>query len=144
MNMSKWMLIRIGIIAIVAVSSLFTPLLPQAIPPIDWNTLIIILIFIPFALLFVVGIQAVNPFSAKVWRKPDWNLNPLNFKDPVQFFHFGAYILLVQGGVTLCRIYFLEVPFYPGVLFPLVMGIGTLLGIQIIMLIFRSKYSENT
>ena len=142
--MNKWKLFRIGLIVFVAVSSFFAPFGPQAKPTIDWNTLVVIFFFIPIALLFVVGIQAANPFSAKAWRKPDWNLNPLNFRDPVQFFHLGAYAMLGQGIVILCRIPFSNVPFYPEVLLPMIIGIGILLGIQIIMLVFRSKYSKNT
>lgn len=144
MNISKWKLLRIGLIVFIAASSLFTPLEPQAKPPIGWTALGAIFIFIPVGLLLLVGIQAVNPLSAKVWRKPNWNLNPFNFRDPVQFFYFGAYIMLAQGVVTLCRFPFSKAPFYPESLIPLVMGVGMLLGVQIIMLAFRSKYSEDT
>ncbi len=142
--MSKWKLLRIGLIVFVAVSSLFTPLEPQAKPPIGWAELGAIFIFIPLGLLFVIGIQAVNPLSAKVWRKPDWNLNPFNLRDPVQFFYFGAFLMLAQGIVTLCRFPFSNASFYPESLIPLVMGVGMLLSVQIIMFAFRSKYCENT
>jgi hypothetical protein len=144
MVMGKWKLLRVGLVVFVAVSSFFVPLGPQAKPPIGWGALAIIFLFIPLGLLFVIGIQAVNPLSAKVWRKPDWNLNPINFKDPVQFFHLGAYVMLTQGVVTLCRIPFAEVPFYPEALLPTVIGVGVLLGIQVVMLAFRKKYSEHT
>ena len=142
--MSKWKLLRLGLILFVALSSFFVPLGPQAKPQIDWGALALIFLLIPVALVFMIGIQAINPMSAKVWRKPNWNLNPINFKDPVQFFHLGAYVMLAQGIVTLCRILFAKVPFYPEALLPAAMGVGMLLGIQIVMLTFRKKYSEHT
>jgi len=142
--MSKWKLLRVGLVLFAAVSSLFVPLGSQAKPPIDWNALVIIFLFIPVGLFFVIGIQAANPSSAKVWRKPDWNLNPINFKDPIQFFHLGAYIMLAEGVVTLCRIPFAKEPFYPEALLPVVIGGGLLLGIQVAMLAFRKKYGEHT
>ncbi|HUO44928.1 MAG TPA: hypothetical protein VMT94_08495 [Burkholderiales bacterium] len=142
--MNKWKLLRVGLISFVALSSFLVPLGPQAKPSIDWSTLAIIFLFIPIGLLFVIGIQAINPMSAKVWHKPNWNLNPMNFKDPVQFFHLGAYVMLAQGIVTLCRISFSNVLFYPEALLPIVMGVGMLFGIQIVMLVFRKKYSEYT
>ena len=142
--MSKWKLLRMSLIVFIAVSSLFAPLEPQVKPPIGWPVLGAIFIFTPFGLFLVIGMQSVNPLSAKVWRKPDWDINPFNFRDPVQFFYFGAFLMLAQGIVTLCRIAFTKAPFYPESLIPLVMGLGMLLGVRIIMFAFRSKYSENT
>ena len=69
--MSKWKLLRISFIVFIAVSSLFAPLEPQVKPPIGWPVLGAIFIFTPFGLFLVIGMQSVNPLSAKVWRKPD-------------------------------------------------------------------------
>ncbi|MCP4607903.1 MAG: hypothetical protein GY845_04215 [Planctomycetes bacterium] len=140
--MNKWKWIRSGLMTLMMVASLFMPLEPQVKPPMDWSTLAIIFVFIPFGLLFVIGIQAFNPLSVKVWKKPNWNLNPMNFRDPVQFFHFAAYLMLAQGFITILRLPFSNNVFHPGVLIPLVMGVGLLIGVQMITLIFKSKYSE--
>jgi hypothetical protein len=140
--MSKWKMFRLGLILFVAVSSLFVPLGPQAKPPITWGALGIIFLSIPIGFLLIIGLQAVNPMSAKVWCKPNWDANPLNFKDPVQFLHLGAYVSLGQGVVTLCRLPFAGVPFYPEALVSVVMGSGILLGIQIIRIAFRSKFER--
>ncbi len=142
--MNKWKLFRIVLIALVGVVSLFTPLKQQVQPQIYWNELAIIFICIPVVLLFVVGIQAINPYSAKVWRKPNWNINPLNFRDPVHFFHFGAYVMLVQGIITSLRVSFSTVTFYPEAMIALVMGVSILIAVHLIMLAYRSKYREST
>ncbi|NRA80453.1 MAG: hypothetical protein HRU18_19805 [Pseudoalteromonas sp.] len=101
--MNKWKFLRIALITCVAVSSLFTSLEPKANPAINLSALGVIFVFTILALLFVVGMQVVNPLSAKVWHMPDWNHNPFSFKDPIQFFHLAAYIMLVQGAVVLFR-----------------------------------------
>jgi len=142
--MNKWVLLRLCLIFIVVIASFFAPLEPQAVPSIDYFALLVIFLFCPLGMLFVIGIQAINPESQKAWKKPAWNLNPLNVYDPVQFFHFGAYVVLVQGFVTILRIYAEKVPFYIEAYVPLVMGAGILFGIKLVMLVFRSKFREST
>ncbi|MEI8645502.1 hypothetical protein P4S60_07790 [Pseudoalteromonas sp. Hal040] len=142
--MNKWKFLRIALISIVAVSSLFSPLEPKVNLTINWSALGVIFVFSFLALLFVVGMQVVNPLSAKVWHKPDWNRNPFSLKDPIQFFHLAAYIMFAQGAVVLFRLLFSNIPFYLESLVPLVIGAGVLIGIIIGMLLFKVKYAENT
>ena len=142
--MNKWKFLRIALISFIAVSSLLTPLEPKVNLAINWSTLGVIFVFSFLAILFVVGMQVVNPLSAKVWHKPDWNLNPFSLKDPIQFFHFAAYIMLVQGAVVLSRLLFSNIPFYLEILVPLVIGSGVLIGIKLAMHLFKVKYAENT
>jgi len=42
-------------------------------------------------MLFVIGIQAINPRSDAVWAYPRWTLNPFSMRQPLQLFHFGGY-----------------------------------------------------
>lgn len=142
--MNKWKFLRIALITCVAVSSLFTPLEPKANPAINLSALGVIFVFTFLALLFVVGMQVVNPLSTKVWHKPDWNRNPFSLEDPIQFFHLAAYIMLVQGAVVLFRLLLSSIPFYLESLVPFVIGAGALIGIKLAMLLFRVKYAENT
>jgi hypothetical protein len=141
--MSTWKKIRIGIIVIAAATAFFLPVELHEEPSMNWTELVILFVFVPIGLLFIIGIQAVNPFSAKEWKKPDWDMNFLNFTDPVPFFHFGAYIMLVQGAVMLCRLPFENAQFHPESFMSLLMGVSVLLGVQIIMLVFRSKYKRS-
>jgi len=137
--MNVWSFVRVGLVLFVAVASFFVPLQPQAEPPITWLALAAIFVFCPLGLLFVLGIQTINPWSAKVWRRPSWTLNPFNFREPLQFFHLGAYVCLTQGVVTLARVAYSTIPFYVEALLPLVMGLGILVGVQIATAVFRSK-----
>ena len=142
--MNKWKFLRIALISFIAVSSLLTPLEPKVNLAINWSTLGVIFVFSFLAILFVVGMQVVNPLSAKVWHKPDWNCNPFSLKDPIQFFHLAAYIMLVQGAVVLFRLLISSIPFYLESLVPFIIGAGALIGIKLAMLFFRVKYAENT
>lgn len=140
--MNLWMIVRFAVVVASAVSACFSPLKPLAKPPIGWETLIVIFFFIAFGLVFVLGIQRVNPMSAKIWHRPSWNLNPFNFREPIQFFHMGAYASVAAGSVTLLRLLGSSGTFYPEAFVPLVMGVGVLAGIQLSMLVFSSKMAS--
>lgn len=137
--MSNWFFVRVGLVVFGALSALFVPLTPQAAPPIGWGALAVIFLFCPGALLFVLGLQALNPASAEVWRRPSWQLNPFNFKEPVQFFHLAAYVFIAQGIVTLVRLAISSEPFYVEALVPIAIGVGVLIGISLSRRLFRSK-----
>ena len=137
--MNVWSLVRIGLVLFVAMSSLFLPLEPQAKPPISWRDLAVIFVPCPLGLLLVFTVQAKNPHSANVWRRPSWKLNPFNFRNPLQFFHLGAYVGITQGVFTLVRVAYSSTPFYAEALLALVMGLGVMAGVYIAMVVFRSK-----
>jgi len=137
--MRTWVVVRWTIIATSAFGALFTPLRPQASPTIGWGSLLAIFLFCVVGLAFVLGLQVINPHSAKVWLRPSWQLNPFNFQQPLQFFHLGAYVCLASGLVVLARLAVSQVPFYVEALLPVVMAVGFLLGIRLVALVFRSK-----
>ena len=140
--MNVWVLVRLAVVAFAAASSFLMPLHAQA--PIDWTALLVILISSPIGLLLVLGLQTVNPRSAKVWHRPSWRLNPFNFHEPLQFFHLGAYVCLAQGLALLARLAVSSVPFYVESLVPLAMSVGVLVGLQLAMLLYRSKMAAGT
>ncbi|MEM6855059.1 MAG: hypothetical protein AAF593_11685 [Planctomycetota bacterium] len=55
------------------------------------------LLLIPFMLLFVVGIQYINPISDSHWTQPTHDANPFYWGNPLFFFHFGAFLILGGG-----------------------------------------------
>ena len=57
-----------------------------------------VLLTIPLLLLFVIGIQAINPFTDEEWRVPTHASNPFHFRNPYPFFHFAAYVMGAGGG----------------------------------------------
>ncbi len=59
-------------------------------PPIRFSDIPVVFAFGIVAMLLVIGIQAVNPWSAKVWLRPSWLADPFSLRQPCQFFHLGA------------------------------------------------------
>lgn len=142
--MSNWTYVRLTLVLFSGIASFFVPLGPQATPSIDWGSLLVIFIFCPIGLVLILAIQVVNPRSAKAWRRPSWSINPFNFREPLQFFHAVAYVCLAQGLVTLVRVAALSIPFYVEALVPLVMAVGIFIGLQAVMLLFRSKLEHGS
>ena len=64
---------------------------------IDLSDLLIIGLGSPFALLFIISIQVKNPMSDKKWGIPNWESHPFNLRQPLTFFHFGAFFLMSIG-----------------------------------------------
>jgi len=81
--------------------------------------------------------------SARTWHRPSWTTNLFNFREPIQFFYFGAFVSTAQGVVILCRIAVTGAPFYVEALVPLAMGLGIWLGVQLAVALFRSKFDHS-
>jgi hypothetical protein len=103
------------------------------------GALLAILAFCPVGLLLVLGLQVINPRSARLWLRPSWQLNPFNFRQPLQFFHLAAYVCWGQALGVLARLADSPVSFYVEALVPVAMAIGILLGLQLDTLVFRAK-----
>jgi hypothetical protein len=140
--MSPWVYVRLAIILGSGIGACLLPLGPQAAPPIGWSALAAIFGACSIGMVLVLGIQRVNPRSAKVWHRPSWTANPFNFKDPLQFFHLGAFVCLAEAVVTLIRWAFSAMPFYVEILVPSAMGLGILLGIGLTTVVFQSKFTD--
>lgn len=143
-SMSTWSYIRVALILFVGASSFFGALEAAADPPIGWAGLLAILVFCPIAVVLVLGFQVINPWSAKVWRRPSWHLNPFNFREPLQFVHLAAYVCLTQGLVTLARVAGSSAPFFVEALVPLAMAGGFFAALHVGMLLFSSKVEVRT
>ena len=140
--MNRWTYLRLALILLSVIAFCFAPIGPQAVPPIGWSALAAIFIFCPLGLLFVIGLQSFNSRSAKVWQRPSWRTNPFQSRDPLQFFHLAAHVSLSQGAVNVIRIFSSSTPFYVEALVPFAIGVGCLLGLRLIMTLFRSRISE--
>jgi hypothetical protein len=69
------------------------------------GSIILLLLFFGsgvIAMVFVVGLQAINSRSAAVWTKPDWRVNPFSLKQPLQFFHMTGFTALSPGSRQPC------------------------------------------
>ncbi len=140
MQKNKWFWIRIIIVIMGSSSGLsITSLEILESSNVDWIACLALLLFIPFGLSFVIAIQAFNPLSAKIWRKPSWYLNPFIFKEPLQGFHLIAFHFMFAGIVACMTLVNRGKEAAPLALSLLSIGIGIWLGVQLSMLLFKKK-----
>jgi len=137
-----WLFVRIVLVLLSGIASVFIPVGPQAVPAMEWGAVLVIFLACPVMLVVVLTVQSINPRSAPEWRRPSWLLNPFNFREPLQFFHFAAYVLLAQGLATLVKVAVSPIPFYAEALVPLAMGVGIWGGVQLAPRLFKSKVHE--
>jgi hypothetical protein len=138
-----WLFVRLAIIIFGAMSGIsFTS--PETVmhSNVNWAACGIILLACPFAVLFVVGIQAINPMSAAVWRRPSWYINPFIFREPLQFLHLAAFDFIAGGIVALITLPFRGLAAAPLAVSLVAVGCGVWLGIQLCMVTFRNKMEE--
>jgi len=103
MNGRAWFRIRLVLICLGFVVGIASPpwLSDELLSEIPWpfvaGALAMALFFPPIALLFVIGIQAINPWSDRWWHRPTHRSNPFRLGNPLLFFHFAVYFSAVGG-----------------------------------------------
>jgi hypothetical protein len=100
---------------------------------------IVATLVIPFMLLFIIGLQAANPLSDKVWTPPDHRSNPFRFSNPLFFFHFAAFCVGAAGIGALVSVIWngLIVLLYGGQL--ILAAVMLLVGVRWCMRVFSHK-----
>lgn len=105
---------------------------------------ILLTLFLPLGLLFVIGIQSVNPFSDDVWTRPTHHSNPLHLGNPLLFFHFFAFFVGASGlGVVVSSLW----NGLPAALHGILGLWGSsmiLVGIRLCMRVFQHKLNVET
>ena len=94
----------------------------------------------PVMFLFVLGIQALNPRSARTWVYPTWHDNPFDFSQPLRFFHMVVFMMAAAAiGAALSALW---QPFEPvwDVGGPLGMALGGWLGLQVVWRVCAWKH----
>lgn len=137
--MNSWSALRVILIFAALLQGTFM----EGVAPPPEDSPLPILAFIFFfgilGMLFVVGIQAINPRSANVWRHPSWHINPFLIKEPLQFFHFGGHYFLALGIGVLIRHSVISPPLGPNSFFLLSLASGMLVGVWACTVAFRRK-----
>jgi hypothetical protein len=137
---TKWFWVRIGLLIYGFIMGLFYP--SQAAvndSGVDWMASLMVIIIMPFGMLFVIGIQAFNPISATEWRKPSWEINPFLLKEPLQFFHLCAFFFIASGLSACLSVTFRSVEGAPLAVLILSCGVAAWLGVQMSVQVFKKK-----
>ncbi|MGF1863747.1 hypothetical protein L4D15_00535 [Enterovibrio norvegicus] len=138
----NWLYVRLIFIAAGVVSQFFaSPNEAQEAPSVMWQFVAIAFIFGIVGLQLIIGAQAFNPMSAKVWLRPAWKYNPFSLNQPLQFFHFCGWFMLAGS-----------LPYLPAALegdeesvflatMPAAFGLGLLVSVRLSVLIYRRKFA---
>ncbi len=137
----KWEYVRLLLIAAGVIPNFFTSSNgTQEAIPIMWQFVPAAFVFGVVGLQFIIGFQAYNPVSAKVWLRPDWKLNPFSLSQPLQFFHFsGWYMLASSLQLMPAAIKGNEESMYLAAS-TASFGLGMLVGVRLSVLIYRRKF----
>ena len=137
--MKTWAIVR-G--ALLAAAFLQGALGNQVLAPAEGVSVPLLFLVFGFGIigmLFVVGVQRLNPRSAQSWRYPNWSVNPFSLREPLQFFHLGGFFFLAcGGGGTLGQLLRGEQLGLANLFLP-AFGAGLLGGVYVCTLVFRSK-----
>jgi hypothetical protein len=143
MKTKKWIFVRIGLIAASVVLCLIRgPVSANAEPPIDMSALVMGLIFGIIGLQFVLAIQFINKKSDEYWKDPSWSENPFQMKQPIQFFHLGAWLFMTSSIVSALLTWLKSPKFILEALMPLFIGVGLLIGAHLSRVLFRRKFES--
>lgn len=135
----KWTYIRVTLIVATFLSSAFIIQEPAQSEDSPIPFLIGAFLFGIVGLLFVIGVQRINPLSAKLWRYPKWSINPFQMREPLQFFHFAGYFMLASGVGTALHQIFVGSTLHAGDCLSLIFGLGTLCGVRVCTVVYKNK-----
>lgn len=133
-NWNKTGIIKAVILGLLFLPNIITPIGAQ--PDFDFFT-----ILVPPLIFGIVAMPLILKISAAIFglviEKPNWNDNPLSFKKPLRFFHFGAFFFLTTGLSMLIGTLVKFQQFNAFGLTTVSFGIGILLGIQLLLKITK-------
>ena len=126
--MKPWLIVRLVLVTLGFVQGGLSPEVP-APPHMASSLLLVAFGFGVLGMLFVVGIQRINPRSAAQWRYPSWAINPFLFSEPLQFFHVASFFFISGGAGACLRKLALGQELDLSLLFLPTLGVGTLAGV---------------
>lgn len=136
-----WLWIRVAVLALGGLPGVLIGASSEPAPE-GYNFMagLLMLIFTPVVVLLLVGLQAINPFSARIWRRPSWYTNPLLFTEPLQFFHLAAFYFLASGAGVLLGLPLGSLSGFPVAV--VLLSIGLCVGVRLCISIFTWKMAD--
>lgn len=139
MSKFNWKVFRMSVVAVVFGAGMLGAQAVLVSERIPWITLFGMFAAAIPAMLVVVWLQRINPWSAEVWRFPDWSLNPFLLREPLQFFHFTGYVIFAAGLGGIIGGMFASSAITANNQILVAGGLGQLAGVYACTIVFRSK-----
>jgi hypothetical protein len=139
----KWTYIRATLIVATFLSSAFITQAPAQSEDSPLPFLVAAFLIGIVGLLFVVGAQRINPLSAKLWRYPNWSINPFQMREPLHFFHFAGYFMLASGAGAALHQIFVGSTLHASDCLSLIFGLGILCGVRVCTVVYKNKMVAN-
>jgi hypothetical protein len=94
----------------------------------------------PLMMLVGLGIQAINPWSARRWEYPTWDQNPFDFSQPLRFSHMLVAPLAATAIGSALAAFWRPLRSGWEIGAPLGMASGLWLGLQIVWRAYKWKH----
>lgn len=137
--MARWTIIRGGLVLLAFLVAALGSQAAMPMPGDDTPAWSLLVVFGIVGLLFIIGMQRMNPWSASIWRYPAWSINPFLPSEPLQFFHFGGHFMLASAAGAVLRHAVLRQDLRVIDAMPVAFGLGIVCGVRVCTLAFRSK-----
>jgi peptidoglycan biosynthesis protein MviN/MurJ (putative lipid II flippase) len=139
---TPWFRRNVAIIASCAILAPLQMILSRAPPGFDkgsWSFPWVIAGFSLFAVVALVGMQAINPWNEGRWMRPTLYTKPLRFGEPLQTFYVGALCAMAAGvGYFVLGIFDAAIRWYWEL--PFSAGVGVWLGVRLCVWGFSDRF----
>jgi len=135
-----WLYIKISIIILGMSLTIFTRAVNQyATPPMTIEHLSIAIVFGVFSVQFMLVIELFKT-NKQSWEKPIWKQNPFNLKQPLHFFHFAGWFMVIVTLPEIFLTYLHSSKYILDAIAPLAFGVGITIGVYLSLYLFKKKY----
>lgn len=131
--------------ALIAISAIAAPLqmiwsgVPSGFDKGSWSFPWLVSGFCLFAVVFLMAMRAMNPWSEARWMRPTLYTSSLRFNEPLQTFYIGALCMMAAGvGYFVLGVFDAKVRWLWEL--PLSAGIGVWLGVRLCVWGFPNRF----
>ena len=94
----RWLFVRLGLCLVGLVQPAFImDSLPDDFSKPSWTFFVAMWAATCIGIMVIVGFQKLNPRMDTPWESPSWIRCPFVLKQPLQFFHLGAWYFISVG-----------------------------------------------
>lgn len=137
-----WFLLRIALLAVALIHGVyFTETISGDFSKPVWSFFFEMIGIVAVSVFCVTLFQLPRQASDVKWAKPSWFSNPFQFRQALSIFDLASYYFLVLG-LGCFAIGLSHNPQNWAWELPLSIGLGALLGVRLVLLVFKDRFEE--